>query len=802
MEGNSVDYVPGWDCHGLPIELKATQEDVDLSPLQIRSKARNLALDAIERQKSSFKQWFLMVNGGKFKQTYCTMNTDYVINELKAFYRLYEQDLIFRDVMPVYFSPSTKTALAEAELQYNPDHVSSCAYVKYPLLNWEFPVSALIWTTTPWTLLANEAISYSDSLSYSVVQLDQKPEVGLLLIATDTIAVLSEKFQSNIKIIHKISTDQLASSKYSDPLDDNQAKPFLVSNHVTGNKGTGLVHTAPNHGYDDYKLCLKHGHQYRKQCIVDGDGQVNGHSIIDDNSASKHVLAQLGPMLVHQEQLTHSYPYDWRTNKPVIIRPSAQWFLNIDSIRSNCIQALDSVTIYPEKLRKEIINQLATRPNWCLSRQRKWGVPIPAFYHKNDVVKINPIIDEDIFESILTKITDNGCDVWWSSDPQSLLQDSNFDSSDLVKGEDILDIWFDSGVSWLSVLPLESGQVADMYLEGVDQIRGWFQSSLITSVALRGIAPYRSLFIHGFALDQEGKKMSKSVGNVVDPMDIINSNLDRYRNDSLPSKKSTKSTKNTSNCGLSGLRLWIAQHACTHNDVNVDLKDFQEDILTILNRFRNTYRFMLGYLTKRCSTGNDLSTIEYDRIRVLDKYILMKLWQYNLDCNQNYSDHNLSDLVEKSIRLIVHDVGTFYLSRIKDRLYCEPYDSVQVQSVLTTLWHVYHTVAYQLAPIIPHFALEVNSILPLSRQAIFMPSNDSSQLVNILFEANDDRRPSSVACFQDRMSSILMLIDVLNKWSTSEQNVKLSEYDCYLTVKDRALLDDLKVSWFMSLSQN
>ncbi|KAH9505968.1 Isoleucine--tRNA ligase, mitochondrial [Dermatophagoides farinae] len=786
LENFYVDFRPGWDCHGLPIELKAIPNNSDsrrLNPLEIRDRARRLAFNAIDRQRQAFNQWFLSAN---WSGIYRTMDLEYSIRELHAFYDMYRKGLIFRDRMPVYWSPSTRTALAEAELQYQTDHLSRAAFIRYPVVDQHY--DALIWTTTPWTLLANEAIAFGERMNYCLIRIDGDNNQRPLLIARENLVTIQEMFKDcRIQIVQE-SISEFQNFRYQDPI-NGQCKSFLPSTLVTSSKGTGLIHIAPNHGQEDFKLMRQffckqpnsdNNHLMSKESIVDDDGRLrlpnNGGqsiSIIDDNQASKYVLQNLLPKecVLYEHDYLHSYPYDWRSSKPVIIKPSDQWFLNMDELRDKCLAALSDVRLYPELLRKEMINQLSTRPNWCLSRQRKYGVPIPVFFDRKTTL---PVLNDEIFQTLMKKFIQEGSlDIWWQQSPSELLAecpDRSLDLVNLEKSEDILDIWFDSGCSWLAVLGPD--EIADLYLEGVDQIRGWFQSSLITSVALRGHAPYRSIIIHGFALDRDGYKMSKSLGNVINPMDIVNGNAFESNQQQTPTKK----RKNSGDCGVDGLRLWIARNACTHNDVHVDLKEFQDDILTILNRFRNTYRFILGYLTKYSPSDHSF-LIDYNNhhhhqsLPLIDQHLLYQTWIFDQKARKCYNEYRLGDLIEMMIHFFNYEFSTFYLSRIKDRLYCDSTESMDVRSIMTVLYYVYHTVGFHMAPILPHLIIECQQYWPFVHQAVIGNNNN-----NRMMKENLEQSELLLKQFQ----FIQSIIACINEWATSKH--RLIDLDCHLSI--------------------
>jgi isoleucyl-tRNA synthetase len=767
LDGFRIELTPGWDCHGLPIELKAVSDNYSsLTPIEIRQKAKQLALNVIEEQKKSFMSWGVMAD---WDNPYFTFDSNYIKNQINAFYKLYEKGLVFRDYMPVYWSPSTRTALAEAELQYNDSHISKSVYVKLKLI--EVPQSirqfgdvyAVIWTTTPWTLAANEAIAYATNQNYAIVTVN-KLSSDYLLVAYDLIPALEKQFDSQIDIKHIIHGSELKGVKYTNPIAlHNESQPFIESSYVTITKGTGLVHIAPNHGLDDYKLIIKHNIPL-KDCIVDESGcyvsapnsSLNNKFVLTEGNES--IVKELGTALLFKHDFTHSYPYDWRSKKPVIVRASPQWFINIDAIRDDCIKALENVKFYPDFFKKQLINQIRIRPNWCISRQRSWGVPIPVFYKTDDISFKTPIITEQISNHISKLIHEKGYDIWWKSPVEQLLPNDilkkilNLSSNDLVKGKDIFDIWFDSGMSWKTVL--NEPQIADIYLEGVDQLRGWFQSSLILSVALRNCSPYKSVLIHGFAVDKDGKKMSKSIGNVIDPNSII-------QNESKP----------TNNCGVDGLRWWTAAHASSHDDVAVSLITFEDTLITI-NKIRNVLRFMIGSL-------NDFNAKEHvcnlSQMNILDKYMLHLLHHYLNDIKNSYENLKLSHVIITSTNFIVSEISAFYCTRIKHRLYCKEKYSLERRSCQTVLLYLYNSIVHELSPILPHIMIEANKHLSINEDFIINDPQWDQQNID------------------QNMKLLLSMIDVIAK---QFPNKHLIQYDLYIKTSDQNCLENLSVSLF------
>lgn len=534
LKKHKVHYRPGWDCHGMPIEVKAISDKagnhLQLTPLEIRAKANVFAEKALLEQKTAFQQWGVMAD---WNNVYKTLTPDYEAKQLEVFYKIYNKGYIYRDYMPVYWSPSSQSALAEAELEYNADHISKSVYIKFPAIMPQFSsilgtnslVYAVVWTTTPWTLPFNQAVCYSSKIRYGFVRNRKNAEIYLCEEAF--IEKLKQLVSNELELVLSVEGLSLQGTVYTHPLSGGKL-PFLSSTHVLPGKGTGLVHIAPAHGHDDFGVAKEY--KLPKECHVDERGRyisgvnesLTGKTVgIDADDA---VIAALGEHLMKMEDYVHSYPYDWRTKKPVIIRASKQWFVDLAALRPLALSSLSDVKIIPQQSERGMITELNTRPYWCISRQRTWGVPMPVFYNN---ATDEPLVTSETVEHLRELFLKHGSDCWWNLTvdellPNSLLAKINKgESSNYKKGSDILDIWFDSGVSWASVLQDYNGQ-ADVYMEGIDQYKGWFQTSLLTSVAVNGKAPYKQIITHGFATDEEGKKMSKSVGNVVDPEVVIN----------------------------------------------------------------------------------------------------------------------------------------------------------------------------------------------------------------------------------------------------------------------------------------
>ncbi|XP_071376206.1 isoleucine--tRNA ligase, mitochondrial isoform X3 [Centroberyx affinis] len=699
LRGRQVHYVPGWDCHGLPIELKALGDlgTSGLSPLQIRQKAREFAEGAIARQRAAFQRWGVMAD---WDQCYYTFDGAYEAAQLKVFQEMHSKGLIYQDYKPVFWSPSSRTALAEAELEYNPQHVSKAIYATFPLVT--LPpklaseadlgsVSVLVWTTQPWTIPANQAVCYMPNAQYSVVKRADNSQ--LLLMATERTASLAALLGTELESVGTFTGSQLEGGMCKHPTVLDKEVPLLPANHVTMTKGTGLVHTAPAHGMEDYSVASQF--KLSVECMVDGEGkftelagpELQNLSVMGEGADKVISMLKACGALVKEEQCVHSYPYDWRTKQPVVIRPSKQWFINTASLKDKAKEVLQKVRVLPESARGSLLVMLDRRTYWCISRQRSWGVPIPVFYHKDTG---DALINKHTVSHIANLFKEKGSDCWWELPMETLLPPEVLKKvagpvTDYVRGEDVLDIWFDSGASWAAVLE-ESDSRADVYVEGKDQIGGWFQSSLLTSVAARNKAPYKALVVHGFAVSEKGEKMSKSLGNVVDPDTVINGGKD-------PS---------TPAYGADVLRWWVAE-SNVFSEVQIGptvLSSARDSI----SKLRNTLKFLLGNLH-----GFDPRTQAVDpkEMHYIDQYMLHLLREYSIKVTDAYSEFDSSRAIRALQAFIARDLSSFYFSIIKDRLYCDPEDSLGRRSCQTVLEEILDGLARSIAPILPHLAEEV-----------------------------------------------------------------------------------------------
>ncbi|XP_027465554.1 isoleucine--tRNA ligase, mitochondrial isoform X4 [Zalophus californianus] len=713
MRGSKIHFVPGWDCHGLPIEIKVLSElggkAQNLSAVEIREKARSFAEAAIKKQRSAFIRWGIMAD---WNNCYYTFDGKYEAKQLRIFYQMYEKGLIYRSYKPVFWSPSSRTALAEAELEYNPEHVSRSIYVKFPLLkpspklvsllDGSSPVSFLIWTTQPWTIPANQAVCYMPDAKYAVVKCSKSGE--LYILAADKVTPVASALETTFEVISTFSGVDLENGTCAHPLIPDKASPLLPANHVTMTKGTGLVHTAPAHGMEDYSVASQHN--LPTDCLVDEDGvftdvagpELQNKAVLEEGTDVVIKMLQSSKHLLKEEKLVHSYPYDWRTKKPVVIRASKQWFVNITDIKATAKELLKKVKFIPGSALNAMVETLDRRPYWCISRQRVWGVPIPVFHHKT---KDEFLINSQTTEHIIKLVEQHGSDVWWTLPPEQLLPEEVLsqvggpDALEYVPGQDILDIWFDSGTSWSYVLP-GTDQRADLYLEGKDQLGGWFQSSLLTSVATRKKAPFKTVVVHGFTLGEKGEKMSKSLGNVIDPDVVINGGQDQKKEPPY---------------GADVLRWWVAEsNVFTEVTISPSVLNAARDDIS---KLRNTLRFLLGNVA---GFNPETDSVPVNSMYVVDQYMLHLLQGLANKITDAYKQYDFGKVVRLLRAFYTRELSNFYFSIIKDRLYCEHAGDPKRRSCQTVLAEILDVVVRSFAPILPHLAEEVFQHMPYTEE--------------------------------------------------------------------------------------
>ena len=723
MSGYDMIYIPGWDTHGLPIEQAVTNSGVDrksMDKADFRALCEKYAYEQIEKQKKGFKELNVLAD---WDHPYITLQKELEARQIEVFAEMAKKGLIFKGLKPVYWSPSSESALAEAEIEYH-DRKDPSIYVAFPVVEGNDTVNVgdnlVIWTTTPWTLPCNTGIAISEKFDYAKVLVNDK----YYIVANELLEDLAKEFGwENYEVVNVFTGDKFAGVKYKHVFMDRVA-PVIDGFHVTLDAGTGLVHIAPMYGADDFII----GKEYNLEMIngIDDQGVLNelsgpfnGLFFEDANKAVTVKLDELG-VLLKLKFITHSYPHDWRTKKPIIFRATKQWFCSIDKIREDLLKELENnVKFHTEWGKKRLYNMIHDRGDWCISRQRVWGVPIPIFYNEDG----SEIVDYDVMMHVADLFRKYGSNVWFEKEAKDLLPEGYTNpaspNGNFTKEEDIMDVWFDSGSTWNGVL-IEQGlpYPSDMYLEGSDQYRGWFNSSLICGVAVTGKAPYKELVSHGFTLDGNGNKMSKSLGNVIVPADMVRLH------------------------GSDILRLWVASTDYTE-DVRIS-DDLIKQVKESYRKIRNTYKFMLGNLKDFDYTKD---SVKYEDMPYYDKYMMNELNKFTKNVLEEYNNYNFQNVYKLVNNFVSFTLSNFYLDFTKDILYIEKADSLVRRSVQTVLYNILSNEVKLLAPILPYTSEEVYSLLPHTEESVhltdmpevvtYSDSTEVEELFNLFFELKD-----------------------------------------------------------------
>ena len=705
LDGYDAPYVPGWDCHGLPIELnvekKVGKAGVRVDAPVFRNACRDYAGKQVDGQRRDFIRLGVF---GDWQHAYLTMNYQYEADIIRALGRIVGNGHLHKGFKPVHWCTDCGSALAEAEVEYA-DKNSPAIDVRFPVLNeegllscchhaeghsGEGPLSVVIWTTTPWTLPANRAVSLNPDFEYAVVQCDTDAGAERLLLAEVLLKDTMLRFGiENYRVIAYCKGSELEGQMLGHPFYDREV-PVILGDHVTAEAGTGAVHTAPGHGQDDYVI----GCRYKlpvdnpvdgRGCFLPDTELFAGEHVLKANEHVIEVLKGKGA-LVHEVMLLHSYPHCWRHKTPIIFRATPQWFISMDQqgLRTAALAAIRDVQWLPDWGEARIEGMVESRPDWCISRQRTWGVPIPLFIHKQ-TGELHPDTAQ-LTEAVAKQVEQQGIDAWFELDAQALLGAA---ADDYDKVGDTLDVWFDSGVSHFAVLEqlASLGVPADLYLEGSDQHRGWFQSSLLSSIAIRGSAPYRTVLTHGFTVDASGQKMSKSRGNVVAPQKVVNS------------------------LGADILRLWVA--ATDYRGEMSVSDEILKRTAEAYRRLRNTARFLLANLS---GFDPEKDLLDPERMLCLDRWTLERTRLLQEQIQQAYESYEFHRIYQLVHNFCAVDMGSFYLDIIKDRQYTTQENSVPRRSAQTAMFHVVESLVRWLAPILSFTAEEIWQCLPGKRE--------------------------------------------------------------------------------------
>ncbi|EOV8923583.1 isoleucine--tRNA ligase [Listeria monocytogenes] len=688
MAGFSSPYVPGWDTHGLPIETAIAKKGVkrkEMSIAEFRKLCAEYAMTQVDGQRTGFKR--LGINGD-WENPYITLLPEYEAEQIKVFGEMAKKGYIYKGKKPVYWSPSSESALAEAEIEYQ-DKKSASIFVAFKVTDGKGVLdegtNIVIWTTTPWTIPANMGITVNPDLDYVVIESAGEKYV----VAEALLPSLREKLGfEDATVVKTVRGSELDRVVTKHPFYDRDS---LVMNgeHATAEAGTGAVHTAPGHGEDDFLI----GKKYDLEVLAPLDDrgvfteEAPGFEGVFYDTANKMVTEKLEEVgaLLKMEFITHSYPHDWRTKKPVIFRATAQWFASIDAFRDDLLAAVKGVNWTPAWGETRLFNMVRDRGDWVISRQRAWGVPLPIFYAENG----EAIITDETINHISELFREHGSNVWFERDVKDLLPAGfthpGSPNGEFTKETDIMDVWFDSGSSHQAVLNArpELSRPADLYMEGSDQYRGWFNSSLTTAVAITGEAPYRNVLSHGFALDGEGRKMSKSLGNTLLPGKVIKQ------------------------LGADIVRLWVAS-VDYQADVRVS-DEILKQVSEVYRKIRNTMRFLLGNINDFNPTTNAVS---YENLREVDKYMLIKLNDLVKNVKDNYEAFEFSTIYHQINNFCTVELSQFYMDFAKDVVYIEAADSHDRRAMQTVFYEAVVTLTKLLAPILPHTTEEVwNSLI-------------------------------------------------------------------------------------------
>lgn len=700
MDGYKIPYIPGWDTHGLPIETAVTKLGYDRKKMPI-SEFRKICYDYALEQVAKQKEGFLSVGSiGNYNNPYVTLTKDFEAEQIKIFGTMALKGLIYKGLKPVYWSPSSESALAEAEVEYK-DIKSPTIFVKFPVKDGkgvlDTDVNFVIWTTTPWTIPANLGISVHPQLTYALVE----TEKGKLVMLEELVESLCQKFEcSEVKVLKTFKGKEFEYITCTHPLYPERESLLMCGDHVTADAGTGCVHTAPGFGADDFFISQKYG--LPVYCNVDAQGKLMedsgewlaGQYVEDANKTVTMKLDELG-YLLNLTFITHAYPHDWRTKKPIIFRATTQWFASIDKIRDELLEQIHSIEWIPSWGEQRMHNMIADRTDWCISRQRAWGVPIPIIYGEDDT----PLMDERIFEHVSELFREYGSNVWFEREAKDLLPEgytSEHSPNGIFKKEtDTMDVWFDSGSSHTPAMMKRGvGYPADLYFEGSDQYRGWFNSSLIIGTAVYGQSPYKQVLSHGFVMDEKGVKMSKSQWNAVAPSEI------------------------TKKYGADILRLW----ACSV-DYQADCSMGQNILKQVSENYRkvrNTFRFLMANLDDNTFTKENC--LDLNELSQLNQYILVRLNDAIKECKKAYTEYRFSDVVMTLSTLMTNELSAYYSDYTKDILYIEKLDDRARREVQTVLYTAVEVLSKLWAPILAHTTEEINSFMHFNETSIHLES--------------------------------------------------------------------------------
>lgn len=767
MSGFRSPYVPGWDTHGLPIEQALTNKGVkrkEMSLAEFRKLCEEYAWEQVNKQKEDFKRLGV---AGEWDHPYVTLTKEYEEAQIRVFGKMAEKGYIYKGLKPIYWSPSSESALAEAEIEYK-DVKSASIYVGFKVVDGKGLIdedtSFVIWTTTPWTIPSNLAITVHPEYDYSVVVADGKKYV----LAKDLIDTVAEEIGwDQVETIKELKGKDLEFMTAQHPMYDRTSL-LILGDHVTLEAGTGLVHTAPGHGDDDFIV----GQKYKlsvlspiddKGCFTDEAPGLEGIFYNDGNKVITEWLEKEGALL-KLNFFTHSYPHDWRTKKPVIFRATPQWFASIDQFRGDILEAVEGVEWVQKWGMQRLYNMVRDRGDWVISRQRAWGVPLPIFYGENGEAIITP----ETIEHVAALFGEFGSNIWFEREAKELLPEGfthpSSPNNQFTKETDIMDVWFDSGSSHEAVLRARENLTfpADMYLEGSDQYRGWFNSSITTSVAINGVAPYKTVLSQGMVLDGDGRKMSKSLGNTIAPSKVIKQ------------------------MGADIVRLWVSS-VDTQADVRVS-DEILKQVSEVYRKIRNTMRFLLANTADYDPSTNKVA---FNDLRSVDKYLMIRLNQLVEKAEGHYDNYEFSSIYQLINNFCTVDLSQFYLDFAKDVVYIEAEDAYERRAMQTVFYEVLVKITKLLTPILPHTAEEIWSFL-----------SETDEFVQLTDMPAIDRYENEAELL-DMWDAFMDIRDVVQKALEEARNEKIigKSFEAKVTLYPTEQTKDLFVSLNSNLAQ-
>ena len=749
MSGYQAPYVPGWDTHGLPIELKARKKagvTSDISPVELRKICKEFALHYLDIQRSQFMRLGVL---GEWENPYMTLKPEFEAKQIEIFGNMAQKGYIYKGLKPVYWCPDCNTALAEAEIEYEEDPCFSI-YVKFAVKDDQGKLSKLgidvsktyfvIWTTTTWTLPGNMAICLGPEYEYCAVKANGEYYIMAKELAP---AAMKAAQIEDYELIGSVTGKELEDLVCQHPFLDRDSL-VIVGDHVTLDSGTGCVHTAPGHGVEDFEVCVNHYPQIQIVVPVDSVGKLTkdagefaGLTTDEANKAIAKKLEETGNLFA-VEKIVHQYPHCWRCKKPIIYRATEQWFCSVEDFKADAIREIEKIKWYPSWGEGRIKNMVTDRSDWCISRQRLWGVPIPIFYCEECG---EAHIDDASIKAVSELFRKEGSDAWWTHEASEILpagtKCKKCGCEKFRKETDIMDVWFDSGSSHAAVLMEHPGLQwpADLYLEGADQYRGWFQSSLLTSVAWKGVAPYKAVCTHGWVVDAQGKTMHKSLGNGIAPEEV------------------------TDKFGADILRLWVAS-SDYHSDIRIS-NDILKQLSEVYRKIRNTARYILGNLY---DFNPDTDSVADDQLHELDRWALARMDEVAKECNEGYEEFDFHQVYHAIHNFCTIDLSNFYLDIIKDRLYVEKPDSVSRRAAQTAIYRILRDMTLVFAPILAFTCEEIWANLP--------KSSDHNPEACVFNEMPKGKAGDETAEFMAKWERIRKIRDEVNKALENARNQK------------------------------